>query len=59
LQTEIEIPVYIMVGVGGSSHFPDTLYLIPFKNVTSNYILTSSLTQYEVKLNQVIDFSDH
>jgi hypothetical protein len=57
LKNEIEIPVYIMLGIGGPSHFPDKLYLIPFQNLSSNTIPVALIVQYEVKINQNIDFS--
>ncbi|OCX53414.1 hypothetical protein BEL04_03685 [Mucilaginibacter sp. PPCGB 2223] len=56
-KNEIEIPVYIMLGIGGPCHFPDKLYLIPFKNFSTNTIPVAMLVQYEVKINQDIDFS--
>jgi len=58
-KNQIKIPVYIMLGIGGPSHFPDKLYLIPFNYVSSNTVPIGMLIQYEVKINQGIDFSTY
>jgi len=56
-QTLTTLPLFIIFGVGGSSHFPDKLYFIPFNRVGSNELNVSELEHYEVKYNHEIDFS--
>lgn len=51
------IPLFVMIGIGGPSSLPDALYLIPYKNLTSNKLSISLISQYAVKYNQSIDFS--
>lgn len=41
------IPVFIAIGVGGESNAPEKMYIIPLKNVDSNFINEDQLLQFE------------
>ena len=54
---KLKLPLYILLGIGGPAHFPDQLFLIPFKYLTSNIINAVELDQYLIKYNQKINVS--
>jgi len=54
-----DTPLYIIIGVGGASHFPDQLFLIPFRDTDSSSLDTTALTKYSVIFNTSIDFSKY
>ena len=52
-----DVPAYIVIGIGGSSHFPDKLYLMPFKQFSSNKIRLTEILPFEIKYGQEINFT--
>jgi len=50
-------PVYIVLGVGGPSHFPDQLFMIPFKRIYSNKLTQSELMVYAITHGEEINFN--
>lgn len=55
----IEIPLFIVLGIGGAAHFPDKLYFIPFNQVSPNQLSEALIEKYQVNYNQSIDFSNY
>ncbi len=51
------LPLFIIVGLGGPSHFPDELYMLPFSKISSNKLSMSQLNQHKIKYGDKIDFS--
>jgi hypothetical protein len=45
------IPVFIAIGVGGTGANPENLYILPLKNIESNFISSDKLKEYEKKGN--------
>lgn len=45
-ERKARVPVFIVLGVGGRPDSPDELFVIPLKNLNSNFINTWNLKQY-------------
>lgn len=44
---KLNIPVYVMIGVGGEPNQPEELFIVPLKKMASNTISKAALAQYK------------
>jgi len=51
-----DIPVFIVLAVGGEPSSPDELFLIPMRNIKYTTLFRSFLTKYSSNLGQPVDY---
>lgn len=49
-QRERAIPVFVVIGLGGKGEKPEYIYVVPLKNITSNFISIDQLKTYRKKI---------
>ncbi len=50
-QMDMEIPVFVAIGIGGKGQSPEQLFIVPISEIDSNFIHINKLKNYEKKLN--------
>lgn len=50
-QLDMEIPVFIAIGIGGKGQSPEQLFIVPISEIDSNFIHINKLKNYEKKIN--------
>jgi len=50
-QKDKNIPVFIAIGIGGKGKQPEQLFIIPLKEINSNFIHINTLKNYEKNMN--------
>lgn len=50
-ESEMKIPVFIAIGIGGKGLSPEQLFIVPLAEIDSNYMHINKLKNYEKKLN--------
>ena len=50
-QSEMKIPVFIAIGIGGKGLSPERLFIVPLAEIDSNYIHMNKLKNYEKIIN--------
>jgi len=50
-QMDMDIPVFIAIGIGGKGQSPEQLFIVPLSEIESNYIHINKLKNYEKKIN--------
>jgi hypothetical protein len=56
-QTLASFPLFVVFGIGGPSHFPDNVYIVPLSQLTSNKTKLLLLEKFRSQFGQDIDFS--
>ena len=47
-----KIPVFVIIGIGSKGHSPQKLYVVPLKDIESNFIYLDKLEKYEKKIEK-------
>lgn len=50
-QSEMKIPVFIAIGIGGKGLSPEQLFIVPLAEIDSNFISINKLKNYDKKVN--------
>ncbi len=50
-QDNMNIPVFIAIGIGGKGHSPEQLFIVPLSKIDSNFIHINKLKYYEKRVN--------
>jgi len=55
-QSEMKIPVFIAIGIGGKGLSPEQLFIVPLAEIDSNFIHINKLKNYEKKIDSKFFF---
>ncbi len=56
---KLNIPVFVVIGVGGEPKMPEELYIVPLKEMKSNTITKSELANYKKDISDTRFFWDY